>query len=217
MFFISCFTNWFINDLHHQLTWQLSADGERTCLYDQKITYLFFIVLWCIVQLFIYTSGVFPVEDAGGAGRQTGGEREAFDARNVLKVGGKLHLNTCTNTTVIHKWHNATTIHKLLYVLDDQLIKCFKKANGQIYFIYRPEEKHIKGTISNFKLVMKQPGINACQMAMMHQVATTPYAGYFGKCGLATACCKHIVGIWHLQDWSYWMFLLLFIDNVILT
>ncbi|XP_074519811.1 activating signal cointegrator 1 complex subunit 1 [Halichoeres trimaculatus] len=32
------------------------------------------------------------VEDAGGTGRQTGGEREAFDARNVLKKFGTYHF-----------------------------------------------------------------------------------------------------------------------------
>lgn len=37
-------------------------------------------------------SAVFPVEDTGGPGRQTTSEREAFDARSILKVRGNLLL-----------------------------------------------------------------------------------------------------------------------------
>lgn len=45
------------------------------------------------------STGCFPVEDRGGAGRQAISEREAFDARNILKTFanysfGELELNT---------------------------------------------------------------------------------------------------------------------------
>lgn len=51
---------------------------------------VFFLILCDIVQLVFYT--VFPAEDTGGPGRQTMNEREAFDARNILKVRQNLPL-----------------------------------------------------------------------------------------------------------------------------
>lgn len=54
------------------------------CLFNKGIN-LFAVVLFALCD--ICHAVVFPVEDTGGSGRQSS-EREAFDARNILKVGG---------------------------------------------------------------------------------------------------------------------------------
>lgn len=54
--------------------------------------------LFCLYCLACLLHCVFPVEDTGGPGRQTTSEREAFDARNILKVRGNLLLRALSNT-----------------------------------------------------------------------------------------------------------------------
>ena len=87
------------------------CSGQETCLSDQEINCLcsfFFFFLCYILSACLLQSGVFPVEDTGGSGRQTMGEREAFDARNILQVGGNLLLSVHSNTAELQCYVTIT-------------------------------------------------------------------------------------------------------------
>lgn len=69
---------------------------------------VYLIILFLFVLCYICHTVVFPVEDTGGSGRQAS-EREAFDARNILKVRGNSLLPALLNTAELQTFRLVLT------------------------------------------------------------------------------------------------------------
>lgn len=121
-----------LNDLDCPLT-IAHCSTQWICLFDKEKSVFFPL----FALRYVCHTVVFPVEDTGGPGRRATSEREAFDARNILKVRGNLLLPGLSKTAELQTFRLVLTTLPLLIPDANYIRIFFFLAIGQMKTINR--------------------------------------------------------------------------------